>query len=336
MSKQANTTLIGGFVVGAIALVVAGVFVFGSGKWFKEQRKFVLFFRDSVKGLTKGSPVTFKGVKVGTVTDIRIVLDKKDLSLGIPVFVQLDPAAITYGTSESEMMKEVASKSKGEKNFIELLIEKGLKAQLEMQSMVTGQLGINLDFFPNDPITLVGTQPDYTEIPTVESSLSEFMKTVANIPIAEIANKVSKTLDGIEKLVNSPELKGTIVSFDQAAAAAHELLKNLDAQVKPLVSRTDLTLDEAKTMFASAAQVARNLDGHLPKIMAGLEDTLKATSMTMRGANKAVEGMAGDNSPVRLELIKTLSEFSSAARSFRILAQYLENHPEALVRGKGK
>jgi paraquat-inducible protein B len=336
MSKQANTKIIGGFVVGAIALVVAGVLLFGSGKWFSEQKKFVLFFEGSVKGLGVGSPVDFKGVKVGTVTGIKIVLNRQDLALGIPVFIELDPKEITYGGSKSEMMKMVETRLKGQQKFIEHLIENGLKAQLEMQSLVTGQLGIHLDFYPNEPVRLVGTEPGYTEIPTTESDLSEFMKTVSNLPLAEIANKISKALDGIEKLVTSPDIKETLASLGPAVKAAHALMQNLDSQVKPLSTGTDLTLGEAKKMFANASRLVTDIDSRIPQIVAGLDETLKTTGATMRGANKAIDGFVGDNSPVRIELIKTLNEFASAARSFRNLADYIERNPEALVRGKGK
>jgi paraquat-inducible protein B len=110
----------------------------------------------------------------------------------------------------------------------------------------------------------------------------------------------------------------------------------LDSQVKPLATSTQLTLSDARKLFGNAAQLARNLDSRIPSLIASLEDTSKAAGETMKGANKAVEGFAGDNSPVRFELIKALNEFSSAARSFRVLAEYLENHPEALIKGKGK
>jgi paraquat-inducible protein B len=103
-----------------------------------------------------------------------------------------------------------------------------------------------------------------------------------------------------------------------------------------LATSTQLTLSEAKKLFRDGGQLARNLDSRIPSLIASLEDTSKAAGETMKGANKAVEGFAGDNSPVRFELIKALNEFSSAARSFRVLAEYLENHPEALIKGKGK
>jgi paraquat-inducible protein B len=334
MSKQANTKLIGGFVVGAIVLTVAGILLFGSGKFFSHQMKFVLFFEDDVKGLNIGSPVDFRGVNVGTVKDIKIVLNKKDFSLLIPVFIEIDTDRIIAGGEVSELKKLVETREK--KTFIQLLINRGFKAQLAMQSLVTGQLGVHLDFFPDKPLRLVGAEPSYTEIPTTESSLSALSKTLENIPIGEIADKVEKTLDGIEKLVNSPDLKESLVSFHQTFDEAHVFLRNLDSQVKPLSTSTQLTLGEAKKLFEKATQLAGSLNSRIPSLIASLEGTSKSADVTLKVVNNAVERFAGANAPLRFELIKTLVEFSSTARSIRVLAQYLENHPEALIRGKGK
>ena len=334
MSKEANNKLIGVFVVGAIMLVVAGVMLFGSGKWLKPQSKFVLFFDGSVKGLGIGAPVDFKGVKVGSVASIRIVLDKKDQSLRIPVFIELDPRSISHIGSKEELEKAFQGSLKGEKNFIELLVENGLKAELEMQSLVTGQLGIQLDFFPDQPARFIGAEPEYTEIPTVESRLSGFVKTVHNLPLEEIAQKVSKALDGIIKLENSPELRDGIASLAPAVKSGQALFKNLDDQIKPLANDTKLTIGEAKKMFANASKLATDLDARIPQIVESLNETLKTTSVTMKGANKAIDGIAGDNSPVRIELVKTLDEVASASRSLRLLADYIEQNPEALIRGK--
>ncbi len=335
MSKQANTKLIGGFVVGAIVLIVAGILLFGSGKFFSHQKEFVLFFEDSVQGLNIGAAVDFRGVNIGTVKEIKVVLDKKDLSLLIPVFIEINLDRITLDTTESET-RTLLERKRAETQTFKLLVERGLKAQLSMQSLITGQLGIHLDFYPNTPIRLVGTEPGYTEIPTLESGLSEFMKTVQNLPLAEIANKVEKTLDAIEKLATSPDLKQSLVSFHQTVDEIHVFVQHLDNEVKPLSTSTQLTLDEAKKLFKDAAQLARNLDSRIPPLIASLEDTSKAAGVTMKTADNAIERYAGANSPVRIELIKTLSEFSAAARSFRVLTEYLENHPEALIKGKGE
>ncbi|SPF46346.1 Mammalian cell entry related domain protein [Syntrophobacter sp. SbD1] len=334
MSKQANTKVIGAFVVGAVALVIAGILLFGSGKLLSRQRKVVLFFDDSVSGLSIGAPVDFRGVKIGRVTDINVVLEKKDFSLRIPVFIEIEAERVRFDSSENDLAELV--QTAGQNTFLEMLVKRGLRAQLEMQSFVTGQLGIHLDFFPDKPARLVGAEPGYPEIPTVDSSLSELTKTVQNIPLADITDKLTKILNGIEQLINSPDTKDTIATLNQTVKAMHTLLVNLDGQVKPLAKSADLALGESQVALANVSKLARNINERIPRIAAGLEDTVKGAGVTIKGANKAIDGFTGDNSPVRLELMKTLDEFASAARSFRILADYLESHPEALVRGKGK
>ena len=331
MSKQANTKLIGGFVVGAIVLAVTGILLFGSGKFYSHREKFVLFFEDSVKGLNIGAAVDFRGVNIGSVKEIKVVVAKDGFSLLIPVFIEIDLDRITFESAESKLIQHVELGT-----YIQLLIDNGLKAQLSMQSLITGQLGIHLDFYPDRPIRLVGAEPSYMEIPTIESGLSALSKTLENLPLAEIADKFEKTLDAIEKLATSPDLKQSLVSFHQTFDEAHVFLLHLDSEVKPLATSTELTLSEARKLFRNGAQLARNLDLSIPPLVASLEDTSKSAGITMKTADSAIERYAGANSPVRIELIKALSEFSTAARSFRVLTEYLENHPEALIKGKGK
>ncbi|MDR3556945.1 MAG: MlaD family protein [Syntrophobacteraceae bacterium] len=334
MSKQANTKLIGGFVVGAVALIVAGLLVFGSGKLFSKHKTFVLFFSDSVSGLNVGAPVDFRGVKIGTVTEIKVVLDKKDLSLKIPVFVEIDPGKVSFGSGEE--LDILLKAQEGGTTYYQLLIKRGLRAQLTMLSLITGQLGIHLDFFPDTPARFVHSESGYEELPTIESPFSAIAKTVQKIPMSQIADKLLETLNATEKVLASPHLQSALVSLDKTAKAANELLVNLNHQVKPLVKGAQGNLDQSKKMFSNAAQLAAKLNAALPQVVVQLNETLKAAGVTIRGANEAIDGFSSDNSPVRVQLLATLNELTSAARSFRILADYLDSHPEALVRGKAK
>ena len=203
MSRKANPTFIGAFVVGAVALVVAGVVIFGSGKFFTETRKFVMFFEGSVKGLNIGAPVAFKGVKVGSVKEIRLFLDDRDLTLKIPVYVELEPKRITQIQGGGDPQKLL--KAKGVSTLIEFLVQEGLRAQLGMQSLVTGQLYVDLDFYHDKPLRMVGAEPGLPEIPTIASSLEELSKTVEKIPLEDLAQKLLAAIEGIDHFVNSPE-----------------------------------------------------------------------------------------------------------------------------------
>jgi len=258
MGKQANKTVIGTFVLIAFMLVVTAILVFGSGRFFKHTRKFVLYFEGSVKGLQVGAPVMFEGVKVGQVTDIILQFNPKDLSVFIPIYIEIDPTTI---------MVIGGSNSGGKIEYIQPLIEKGLKAQLQMQSFVTGQLMIHLDFWPEKPIKFIAARnKEYSEIPTVPTDLQDLTKKLGELPLKEILDELNGTLAGIEKIANSPKLHASLDSLDH-------VLKDID-------------------------KVVMQYDG------------------------------------LGFQANKTLEDVSRMSHSLRSLADYLERHPEALIKGK--
>ena len=173
MAKQTSKTVIGGFMVSAIALLVAGVIVLGGGELFKKTIPFVLYFEESIKGLDAGSPVVWNGVKVGTVSNVVVDYDPENLTFKIPVFIELDPSLARFKGSLAKTRQE-------RQQNMRLAIDKGLRAQVTLQSMVTGQLMIDLDFHPGVPVRLSGLKSDFVEIPTIPSSMgaltSNFLK----------------------------------------------------------------------------------------------------------------------------------------------------------------
>ena len=143
MSKKANKTLIGVFVVAAIAMLVAAVLVFGSGKFFREKDEFIAFFEGSVKGLRVGAPVMFRGVSIGEVTDITLVYHTDDLSFEIPVRITLYPEKMIG------MGIELTGEAEDRAWF--QLLEQGLRAELQMQSLVTGATICRIRFSSGQP-----------------------------------------------------------------------------------------------------------------------------------------------------------------------------------------
>jgi paraquat-inducible protein B len=199
MSKKANKTLIGAFVIGAVVLLVLGLVVFGSGKFFTRTNKYVLFFEGSVKGLVIGAPVTFKGVKIGTVKDISLVYDPKSRFAFIPVIIETEPDRIKGAP---------LNRDRGNMKF---LIDTGLRAQLEIQSFLTGQLAVALDFFPDKPVRILGLMKDYPEIPTIPSPLGELQKTIGDIPFKEIFLDLQESMHSLQ--IALKESRETII-FD--------------------------------------------------------------------------------------------------------------------------
>ena len=304
MSKQANKTLIGAFVVGAVVLVVIGILTFGSGQFMREMKKFVLYFDGSIKGLNIGAPVIIRGVKVGEVTDIKIRFEGEDFDVRTPVFIEIDPDRFS---DVSEQKVGVYLQRLRLNKMVDLLIKRGLRAQLQSQSLVTGQLLVALDFYPDKPINLVGGETKYQEMPTIPSTMEALTKTIEKLPLEELVDRVMDIVKGIDRVINSPELQGSISSLNQTLKSAQELVQNIDEQIVPLSSNAKEVIKAATATLAQAEGTLSNLK--------------KNTAET---------------STLRYEVDNTLRELSAAARSLHDLTDYLQRHPESLLRGKGK
>jgi paraquat-inducible protein B len=327
MSKQASKSLIGAFVLGALGLVIAGVVIFGSGKFFREVDKDVMFFEGSVKGLQIGAPVVFRGVQIGHVTDIVLRLNAKKLTAFIPVYTEIYPQKIV----------PIEGDQSYDQRYLQALIKKGLRAQLQLQSFVTGQLIVNIDFYPNTPIRLVGLEKNYPEIPTIPSSLEQLTRSLEELPLKEIADRLNETLAGINRLVTSRDLQASIGSLNHLLKNTDALVKNLNTQVGPLASDIKGTTDAARGAFVQAEKTLRFDEGVPGQIASSIKDTLSAAQDTLketRTAVKNINGIAVQNANLGYEIGRTLEQIDELSRSIRILADYLERHPEALLRGK--
>jgi len=314
MGKKLNPTLIGAFVLGAVALAVAGVVVFGSGQFFKHMDHFVMFFPGSVNGLSIGAPVKFKGVDIGAVNEIQLVLERqpgKNQKLRIPVYVQIDPSKIMVDNTHLEMTDP--------KN-VEGLIDRGMRGQLQAQSLVTGLLFVQIDFFPDTPIKYVLQQPSNPlEIPTVPTTLEqaqtaalEIIDKLRAINFEPMVQDARDALSGIKTLVNSPalhsaidRLPSTVDDLKVTVASLHQLSDELRGQVKPLSTRLNSTLtgaDQALTTVRETASTARVL--------------------------------IAPGSPLDHDLRAALRDVSNAAQALAQLADFLERNPTALLYGK--
>ncbi len=322
--------MIGLFVVGAVALVVIAVALFGSGNFFTTKPKFVMFFSGSVNGLQIGSPLQFRGVKIGEVTKISATLDK-NLNVIIPVYVEFDPESMAI---PEELRKEVEGRRYP---FIYKLIAKGLKAQLRMKSLITGQLYVALDFYPDKPAILTGLDKRYPEVPTIPSTSDVVMATLEKIPITEIADKLLKVVEGVDKIVNSPEINGSLKNLDAGIKDLGVLIRNIDAEVKPLTASLIDTSTAAKGALTQAEKTLAFNEGVPGQMADNFQKTLKkvdATLEEMKAAISSYEKIADQNINLGYDVSKTLREINGAASAVRALTDYLDRHPEALVKGK--
>jgi paraquat-inducible protein B len=329
MNKKISPAMIGAFVIGAVALIVIAILVFGSGRLFRQTRDFVLYFDNSVNGLRIGAPVKVKGVEIGSVKDIRLQLEKGGEVNKIPVIIEIDLEKLTSRGATSVVAENREALNKA-------IVDRGLRAQLEMESLVTGLLYVALDFFPGSPINLVQrTNGDYKypEVPTLPTTLEQAKDAVTRIlnKLEEIDFKaliasLESTADGIKRTVNSPDLESTIRSLKQTMPKVDEAVVN----IRNLAG----TMDDKVKILADDLQQTSG-DARLALKQAG--DALKQTEETMKRAEAAVaniETLSDLDSPVNYELVKGLRDVSSAARSLRSLTDYLERNPRAPIFGK--
>lgn len=329
MSKPANKTLIGIFVLGAIALALVAIVVLGSEKFFEKSFLAVCYFEGSVGGLNVGAPVVFRGVKVGTVANIKLSFDPKSDKIQIPVFLEIEPERVEKKDG-SRKLDPVAT--------LRLLIDRGLRARLESQSILTGQMQVGLDFYPERPARFVGANPRYPEIPTIPTPLQELTKRIEQLPLEQIVKDIGSAVAGINRLVNSPEITKSLRSVSAAADETKNLIGKLDSRIDPLVLNIEATVKDAQKLLQNVDRQVEPLGPSIQKASDSIEKTLKSADAALRSAQKAIGGVEGtisNDSPLVYQLNKTLEEVSNLARSVRQLADYLERHPESVLRGKG-
>lgn len=310
MSKPAGKTLIGIFVLGAIALAVVAVVVLGSGKFFQKTTKAVCYFEGSVGGLNVGAPVVFRGVKVGTVKDIVLRYDPNTASILIPVFLEIErgkPGEIPRLRPDQEFHR---------------LIEKGLRARLDLQSFLTGQFQVGLDFYPDKPAKFVHADPGYIEFPTVRSPLQMLEKQVENIPIDEIFNKITSTLSGIERVVQSPEIPRAIQAIHDAAQEAKILVRNVNTKVAPVASDLELTARDAR-------EVMRDIEAKVGPLSKSIDETVRELQGLVRNVNDQIQPLAS-----RVNAIA--GSMDEAAKEAQTLIKNVDSRIEPLTAGAEK
>lgn len=326
MSKHGNSTLIGGFVVGAIALAIVSILIFSKEKIFVDKDRYVVYFRGSVNGLKIGAPVKLKGVQIGSVSDIQVQFDARSKKVLTPVFIEIEPDLIAPVDGETNKRYDIKT-----------LIDYGLRAQLTLLNVVTGQLYIEVDFLPHTPIKLVGANPKVPEIPVVRSSTEEIQSTVTKVvadirdlPVKEMFYSSMNTIQHIEKLVSSQQLTESAESLERTISRIERLVIGIESKIDPLSNQSGAAIKELR-------HALRNINRQSELLGSGSRETLLAirnAAEQMRSTLLAIENSAGPTSPLYAEVSNTLSELSTAARSIRIMADTFEQHPEALIYGK--
>jgi paraquat-inducible protein B len=304
MNKRVSPTLIGAFVVGAMAIAVAGIVLFGSLTWFSTVYRFALYFDDSVDGLVVGAPVKFKGVQIGTVEQILLSPTDQFAQPRIAVIIGLDESRIrtlggrTAGFTATQLKEAIDS---------------GLRASLASQSLLTGLLYVSLNYNADiGPPKLVGDNTDYPEIPTIPSRVeqvaqtaNEIFKKLQALDWDGLFTSISETMDGLRTLVADPQTQDVTRQLNETLESVRKLSSRLDTKIDPLT--------------ISVQDVAKDVRVTLGKI---------------DGTVTELNGVLQDDSPLHYDLSRSLQELELAARSIRELANSLDHNPTQLIFGR--
>jgi paraquat-inducible protein B len=266
-------------------------------KVYLRKSRYLLFFDGSVRGLSVGAPVMLRGIKLGEVLDIQLEFDIQEFQFRVPVLIELEPDRIKFIGGAPEQVAEQAP--------MERFVRNGLRAELKSGSLVTGQLYVDLDFHDDVPEADVTERGDYRVIPTltaapleaIQNKVNEFLDTLNGLPLRQIGADLRDTVKGAKAIAGSSALEGSV--------------------------------RELETTLKEIGAAARGVDRDVvPKLAAALEQA----QVTLETAN----GLVAQDSALYLEIKRMLRELSAAARSIRGMAEYLERHPEALIKGKGR
>ena len=328
MSKKANTAMIGAFVIGGAILAVVGILAFGSGALFKKTDDFVLYFEGDLTGLTVGSSVVFQGVPVGQVKSISVFYESEVKKFHIPVVIETDPARFHEINPEgTEVQHEI------EPEELDRLIKAGLRGQLNLQSLVTGQLAVSLSIMPGTPVNLRG-DGSMLEIPTVPSNFERLSAALKKLDLPKLAENINRVVEDISKAIDEGGLQELLQDIRRTAREFGDLAVQLQ-------DRTAVLTEDIQATTRTARGLMNRVENQVDPVADEAVQTMKEIQKAMEQAEKTlmeIQHLAVDysaDSDFGFELATALNEIAATARSVRALTDMLQQQPDALLRGKG-
>lgn len=341
---RSSTIAIGAFVSGAILLVAAAIILFASRDAFKKKRHFVAYFEQSVTGLDVGAPIKFRGIEMGQVIAIEGVYDAKTADVLPRLELEFYPETLRNAHVNDD-----------EYTLFQPLVERGMRASLKSQSLLTGQLFVSLDYHPDKPIRKLGDGSDtYPEMPTIDSGLGELIGAFEDLPLDALVGQLTNTLNSLENLIGNqgiadaadylPLLLSDTDAAIQAIAAlvgtdlpqtTSALRSVLDTETGPLATLGNKL--ESETLVVIEDSITRLTEQLSTQTLGDLSKTLNQADTTLgelTSALKLAEQRLDPDDPISYELKTALEEISASAAAFRSLVTYIEANPESVLRGR--
>lgn len=317
MSKP-KSVAIGAFIAGAIILVFIALLFFSAGQFFSHKERVIMYFEGSVQGLQLGAPIKLKGVVLGEITDIQINFQSDDKNV------------LTAVTAELALQRINRKGANVDRDFFEDAITRGLRAQLNYQSFLTGLLYVELDFFPHLPAQRYGFQNDVLELPTVGTEFEEISKNLQELNIKGVIENLETLSANISKLVASGAVEQTMGSVKNAADSIDKTAIGLRTDINNISQDLNKTTSELTVLLKSLNQQAPAITSNLNNALVLLQQSLDQFNNTAQ----TLDNTFAEDSPLVYQLNRTLKDVSRSANALRNLSDTLEQQPEALLRGK--
>lgn len=315
MSESRKPLLIGSFLLGGLFLLVAGILLLSRDSWFSQPSEYVVYFKGALDGLDVGADVTYRGVKVGSVRDIRLSYDGDIKDVVMPVILRIEPRRASTKRSVDQVLEQ--------------LVHRGLRAQLQTPSLLTGKAIVALDMFPDTPGYV--REPNEIGLPAIPSVpsridqaanlLNDLVAEVRELPLHELIDSATQAMRGIERLSRSDDLNNGLHSLAATLANLDRLSQRLDAQLPSLLASAQRNSGELNATLDEIRQAA-----------AGLRQTLERTNTLLGDGRRSL----GPESELQYQLGTALQELSRASKALQRTAESLEQQPQSLIFGRPK
>lgn len=336
---KVSNTAIGAFVLSALGLGTVFVVLLGSGVLFRDSFTLAFDFEGDVSGLSVGAPVTIKGFRIGTVRELRLDYDVDTRTFRTRALAEMNPKIEPMGDEQRVAgLLDPDMIDAARERILRDLVEDGARAQLGIQSLVTGLLQIDIDFPPEPvPATLEVSNEGHWLIPTQESNLEILQRTLVDLPLRELADEGTAALRALRTLAESPDLAKGLEQSDELVAQMRSTMQRLAESV----ARVEVQVAESNAAFLKLADQGTrslaNVDGAVQAHSQRIEDLLTSADRALgeiASLAAALNGEESADSALARDLSGTLQSAARALDALRTLAEYLERHPEALLRGK--
>lgn len=317
MSERRASILVGAFAVGALLIAVVGALFFAGTGIGVERTRVVMAFEGSLRGLNVGAPVALRGVTVGQVTDIDLLLNAELGDLDMVVTAEIDSGTVQLvGRVEEDLPAE--------------LVKRGLRAQLGVQSLLTGLLYVQLDFHPQEEASVADIDSPLPQIPTIPTEMEVLRSSLERIDYAAVTDSLDRIASSLDSLLSSEDtqaipaaLRSTLDSVSAASASLESALEDNSARLATL-------LDNGSDSLA-------HINTQLPAMSASINGSLQNLDQALLAAQSSLQNIEAATAPdslPRQQMGMALQELRLAARALRSLAKTLEENPQSLLRGR--